>query len=73
MLHNFMIIIEAASRISPDVQRRASSVPWPKMRAMRNIIAHGYFAVQLEVVWDTARNDLPALVPALQTALANES
>lgn len=72
VLHNFTIIGEAASRISPDVQRRVPTVPWPKMRAMRNIIVHGYFAVQLEVLWDTARNDLPSLVPALQAALIGE-
>jgi uncharacterized protein with HEPN domain len=72
VLHNFMIIGEAASRISPDLQRRLSSVPWPQMRAMRNIIVHGYFAVELEVVWDTARNDLPTLVPPLRAALAEE-
>ncbi len=72
VLHNFTIIGEAASRISPDVQRRAPLVPWPKMRAMRNIIVHGYFAVQLKVVWDTARNNLPTLVPALTAALVDE-
>ena len=71
VLHNFMIIGEAASRVSPDVQQRPPSVPW-KMRAMRNITVHGYLGVQLEAVWDTARNDLPTLVPALQAALANE-
>lgn len=72
VLHNFMIIGEAASRISPDVQQRLSSVPWPMMRAMRNIIVHGYFAVKLEVIWGTARNNLPTLVPALQAALIDE-
>jgi uncharacterized protein with HEPN domain len=71
-LHNFTVIGEAASRISPDVQRRAPSVPWPKMRAMRNIIVHGYFAVRLEVVWDTARKNLPTLAPALKAALVDE-
>jgi uncharacterized protein with HEPN domain len=72
VLHNFMIIGEAASRISPELQRRFPSVPWPKMRAMRNVIVHGYFAVELEVVWGTARTNLPALVPELQAALADE-
>lgn len=72
VLHNFMIIGEAASRISPELQRRFPSVPWPKMRAMRNVIVHGYFAVELEVVWGTVRNNLPALVPELQAALADE-
>lgn len=72
VLHNFMIIGEAASRISPELQRRLPSVPWPKMRGMRNIIAHGYFAVRLKVVWDASRDDLPTLVPALQAALVDE-
>ena len=36
---------------------------------MRNRLVHAYFDVNLDVVWETVRKDLPALVAALQGAL----
>jgi uncharacterized protein with HEPN domain len=42
-----------------------SGVPWRNMRGMRNRITHGYFGINLEVVWDTAQTALPALLMQL--------
>ena len=42
---------------------------WSLMRAMRNRLVHVYFSVDEHLLWDTVRNDLPALVPALQPLL----
>jgi uncharacterized protein with HEPN domain len=39
------------------------------MRGMRNRIAHGYFDIDLDVVWDTVQNALPALLVAVQPLL----
>jgi uncharacterized protein with HEPN domain len=38
-----------------------AQVPWRGMRGMRNRIAHGYFDINLDVVWDTVRTALPEL------------
>ena len=46
-----------------------SDIPWRNMRGMRNRIAHGYFDIDLAVVWDTVRTALPEL----QTQLAGLS
>lgn len=41
-------------------------VPWRAMRGMRNRIAHGYFEINLEVVWDTVQIALPDLLERLR-------
>ena len=48
-------------------QRRIPHVPWRSMRGMRNRIAHGYFDINLEVVWDTVQIALPELLKVLPT------
>lgn len=40
-------------------------VPWRNMRGMRNRIAHGYFDINLDVVWDTVQTALPELLKQL--------
>ena len=46
-------------------------VPWRSMKGMRNRIAHGYFDINLDIVWDTVRTALPPLVERL-TAIRDE-
>jgi uncharacterized protein with HEPN domain len=73
VLRNFEIIGEAAGHVPSAVQARYPAVPWAKMRGMRNVVLHGYQDVDLEIVWDTLRNDLPPLVPQLREILERES
>ena len=69
---NFAIIGEAATHIPPEVQSRIPEVPWRTLRGMRNLLVHAYFAVDLDIVWDTAHGDLPDLVAALSAVLAED-
>ena len=64
------ILGEAASKMSPEVRLRFSAIPFAKIVAMRNRLNHAYFDVDLDVVWTTVSEDLPALLPALDAALA---
>ena len=66
VLRRFEIIGEAASRPAPDTQAQFPSLPFRAMRGMRNIIAHDYGEVDLELVWKTATADLPVLIETLQ-------
>jgi uncharacterized protein with HEPN domain len=43
-------------------QRTHPKVPWRSMRGMRDRIAHGYFDISLDVVWDTVQTALPVLL-----------
>ena len=58
---DFEIIGEAASHIPADIKERYSDIPWDKMKAMRNIMIHEYFGVDLETIWKTARLSLTPL------------
>src|ERR1700687_648769 len=59
------IIGEATKKITKSVKDRYSSIPWKEMAGIRDKLIHEYFGVDLEVVWKTAKEDLPGLKPAL--------
>lgn len=60
VVRNFEIIGEAARNLSPAL-REASNAPWSRMIAFRNRLTHGYWSVDLMLVWGVIQNDLPAL------------
>lgn len=57
---------EAAAKISPESRALAPEVPWQSIVSMRNRLIHGYFDIDRSIVWKTAREELPALLPALR-------
>ena len=70
---SLMIVGEAAARIVGDHPAFAEAhpdIPWRSIRGMRNRIAHGYFDVDLGVVWQTVEVELPTLIDRLE-ALQN--
>nr|WP_246725011.1 HepT-like ribonuclease domain-containing protein [Beijerinckia sp. L45] len=65
---SLIIIGEAASKILeryPDFAERHAEIQWHGMKGMRNRIAHGYFDINLDVVWDTVGTALPLLLRQL--------
>lgn len=60
-MYRFIIIGEAASRISDEFQEKYSHIPWSKIVAMRNIMTHEYFGVSIQEIWDTSVKSLPVL------------
>jgi len=61
---NIIVIGEAATKIadeSPEFAVAHPDVPWKQMRGMRNRMAHGYFEINLDTVWDTVQQSLPEL------------
>jgi uncharacterized protein with HEPN domain len=64
-LRNIEILGEAASKVSEDYRRSHPEIPWRDIIDMRNRIAHGYFDLNLRIVWDTVQTDLPKLLPLL--------
>lgn len=68
---SLMIVGEAAARIVADDPAFAEAhpdIPWRSIRGMRNRIAHGYFDVDLGVVWQTVQAELPGLIERLEGA-----
>jgi uncharacterized protein with HEPN domain len=62
-VRNLQIIGEAARSVPDDVRSLAPEIEWTKIVGMRNVLVHGYFDVDVDVVWYTACVDAVALKP----------
>ena len=65
------ILGEAASRVSPETRAEIPELPWRDMTDMRHRLVHGYYDIDLDIVWSTLREDLPPLVETLQKDLGD--
>jgi uncharacterized protein with HEPN domain len=72
VLYNFIVIGEAAINIPSEIRLYSPELPWRLMGDLRNIVAHEYFRVDSEIVWDTLKNNLPELVDPLRHILEKE-
>jgi uncharacterized protein with HEPN domain len=72
VIMNLVIIGEIATKLDRDHGEFTDAnpqIPWASMRGMRNRIAHGYFEINLDVVWDTVQTALPQLQQQLTACL----
>jgi uncharacterized protein with HEPN domain len=66
---NIVVIGEAATKPAdeyPEFVARYPDVQWKSMRGMRNRMAHGYFDINLDIVWDTIQQSIPVLGRKIQ-------
>jgi len=70
VVYHIQIIGEAAQRLSQRLRAKHSEVPWPQIAAMRNILVHAYFRIDLDEVWSVISKDLPILRPQIEAILA---
>jgi uncharacterized protein with HEPN domain len=61
VIRSLEVIGEAAKKIPDPVKTRHSSIPWKKMAGMRDKMIHEYFGVDAEILWSTAKKDVPTL------------
>jgi len=61
VIRNIEVIGEASSHLPIEIQEQYKDVPWRMMKGIRNIVAHEYFGIDLEIVWKTVKEDLPVL------------
>lgn len=61
VVRNLEIIGEAAKMIPESIRTNYANVEWKKIAGLRDILAHQYFDVDLDIIWDILQNKLPAL------------
>ena len=66
------IIGEAARAVSPSLRQVHPEILWRQMVGMRDRLIHGYFDVDLDIVWETVSHDLPTLIPPLAQLIPPE-
>lgn len=65
LVRNIEVVGEAVKNLSPELTEANPNVAWSQIARMRDKIAHHYFRINLDVVWQTATNDLPSLKPRI--------
>ncbi len=60
-IHYLQLIGEAGRRVSQSLRDRHPEVPWPEIVALRNILVHEYFGLNLQQVWNMIQEELPRL------------
>ena len=68
VLHKIQVIGEAAAHVGDEIRNRAPQVPWHQV-GFRNFTVHAYFAVDWDIVWTTAVEDVPTIRGAVQDLL----
>ncbi len=67
------IIGEAARGMSDVLRKKYPDIPWHYMASMRNRLIHGYFDVDMDIVWNTVTQELPEVTGRIQAVLRTES
>jgi uncharacterized protein with HEPN domain len=73
VLRNLQIIGEAVKGIPDGVREEHTHIEWRKIAGFRDIVAHKYFSVDLDIVWDVTQNKLPDLQSSITTVLGEEN
>jgi uncharacterized protein with HEPN domain len=62
VIRNIEILGEAAKLLSDDSKKRYPNIPWKDIAGTRDKLIHDYFGVNIDIVWDIARNEIPDLI-----------
>jgi uncharacterized protein with HEPN domain len=73
VIRNLEIIGEAVNKIPSEFRKRHSDLPWREIAALRNILAHAYFGLDLEIIWNLATKETPDLGKKIRAILETES
>lgn len=69
VIRNLTVIGEAVKNLSQGLREAHPHVPWKKIAGMRDNLVHGYFGIDLQLVYDTVRVHLPELRRNVETIL----
>ena len=72
LVKDIEIIGEAAYQVSEIARDQLQDIPWNDIIGMRHRLVHGYFDINLDILWRTVQEDLPALIAVLEPLVPAE-
>ena len=71
VIRNLEVIGEAVRGLPPELKHRHPEIPWRSITALRNVLIHEYFGVDLEIVWRVVQRRIPTLKRHVEAMLAD--
>jgi uncharacterized protein with HEPN domain len=68
VLRNLEVIGETAKRLPEDIRHGVPTIEWRKIAGLRDIIAHGYFGVDHDILWNVVAEKVPELLREMESA-----
>ncbi len=72
VIRNFEIIGEAVKNMSDDLKKEFPKTNWKAVAGFRDILIHGYFGIDLEILWDIIVHKIPELQDEIAAIIAHE-
>lgn len=69
VVRNLEIVGEAAKHISEEIRRQLPDIEWRKAAGLRDMLAHAYFGIDDDILWDVVQNKVPQLANATRAFL----
>jgi uncharacterized protein with HEPN domain len=66
VVHSLEVIGEAARQMPRAFKSAHSEIPWREVASLRNVIAHEYFGLDNEIIWDAIKTQIPDLIEKFQ-------
>lgn len=76
VLRNLEVLGEAGKRVPAEIRALAPAIAWRRIAGLRDVLAHAYFGVDEDLIWDVICTEVPALLPLLvdlRTLLASSA
>lgn len=65
VVRNLQVMAESSQRLADDIKQKYPDIPWKSISGFRNILAHDYLGIDLDVIWSVIEQELPKLEQAL--------
>jgi len=72
VIRSIEVIGEATKQIPKSIRIKYPFIPWKKMAGMRDKMIHEYHSIDIEILWETIKKDIPSLMPLMNEVLFNE-
>lgn len=73
VIRRLEIIGEAAKNMPPELKEKHSDIPWRQMAGIRDVLIHEYFGVDLHLLWNVVKKDLPGLKHKISNILERKN